>query len=456
MTETPSAGAARRVLRSHRSRRVPVRQRWADLVLGAAYVAMVVGLAAGAAQVGFEKAAPAAGTLVSRQWGVALGVVLVAAACAKVALVLGPVVVRGPAQTWLVSTPIDRRALLSGRFVVVLGVGCASGTLIALTAVVAGGGERGAVLGALLVGAVLGVSLAAATVLAQASAARVRRAQGGLNAVLGLCAAAVVAIPVARLDAFPTLPVGGVAAAVVVAGVVVWFARAGLARLSRARLAVGVDVAEAATVATTFLEPTILWGVLLVQRARRMGRVRSVRLRGSRFTALVAADLVRVRRTWSGPAVWAGSLPVPYLAEATASPTALPAVHLITAFLAADRLAGGLRIICRTPALRRLLGGSDRELTLAHLVVPAVGAVVWCTATAPALPNMAALVCALSAVGSVLVIHRMAARPPIEYTNPVLELGFGTGGMPIWLSLQLSRGPSLLLVLAWGQVAVAG
>ncbi|WP_156755527.1 DUF6297 family protein [Actinokineospora pegani] len=458
-TEVPTAGAARRVLRSYRSRRVSARQRLADLVLGAAYVAMVLGLGAGAAQVGFERAvarAPDGGALVLRQWGVALGVVLVTAAWAKVALVLGPVLVRGPAQSWLLSTPIDRRALLGGRFVVVLWAGCVSGALVALLAVIAGGGEQDAVVGALVAGGAIGVSAAATAVSAQTSAARVRRVQVGLNVVLGLCAAGMVAVPVVRPGTFPTLPAGGVVVAVVVAGVVVWFAQAGLARLSRAQLAVGADVAEATTVATTFLEPTILWGVLLVKRARRVGRVRSVRLRGNRFTALVAADLVRVRRAWTGLAVWVGLLPVPYLAEATVSPAALPAVHVIAAFLAADRLAGGLRIICRSPALRRLLGGGDRELVLAHLVVPATGAVVWCAVTAPALPGMAAVVCVLSAVGSVLVIHRMAARPPIEYTNPVLELGFGTGGMPIWLSLQLSRGPSLLVILAWVQVALAG
>ncbi|MGW7532486.1 DUF6297 family protein [Amycolatopsis sp. NPDC054798] len=429
------------------------------------YTAMIAGLAAGAAQLGFERAATMNSSVAStvlRQWVVSIGVLMAAIACAKAALRFGPVLVQGPAQSWLLSSPVDRRGLLGGRFAIVLSSGAVAGALLALLAMIAGGGTAPLVPGALAVGAALGCAAASATVAVQANV-RIRPVQAALNLALGLCLASIVAVLVLRPATPPAAAQlmtdrGVVAAgvAVFVAAVLTWFAQARLAKLCRAKLSVGANIAQAASVATTFLEPTILWGALLAEHARRVGRVRSAPLRGTRIAALARADFVRVRRTWSGLAVWAGLLPLPYLAEAIVTPVALPAVHVITAFLAADRLAGGLRIISRSPALRRMLGGSDRQLTLAHLVLPATGAVVWCAATAPALPNAALLVCVLSAIGAVLVIYRMATRPPIEYATPTLELGFGTGGVPIWLSIQLSRGPALLLALAWAQTALAG
>lgn len=462
-TAVPSARDARRLIRSYRLRHTSARERVADLLLVAMYAAMIVGLVAGATQAGFDRAAAMDAVVTStvlRHWVVALGVSLVAISCAKVALTFGPVLVRGPTQSWLLSSPIDRRMLLVGRFAIVAACGAVTGALLALLAMIAGGGAADAVSVALVIGGALGSTVASATVLIQASAVRVRRAQAGLNVMLGACVAALVTVLAFRPSASPAVAdlvtnqgMIAMATALVAAGVTTWFAQAFLARLGRAQLSVGADIAEATAVTATFMEPTILWGVLLIKRARRIGRVHSVRFRGTRPATLVMADLVRVRRTWAGPAVWAGLLPVPYLAEAIVAPVALPAIHLITAFLAADRLAGGLRIICRTPALRRMLGGSDRQLILAHLALPTAGVIVWCAATAPALPSMTFLVCALSAAGSVLVIYRMATRPPIEYTTPMLETGFGTGGVPIWLSLQLSRGPALLFVFVWVQTA---
>lgn len=215
----------------------------------------------------------------------------------------------------------------------------------------------------------------------------------------------------------------------------------------------GVEVDEATAIATTFLEPTILWALLLLRRTRRIARVRSVHIRGGRVLALVRADLTRIRRMWTALALWLCLLPVPYLANVAVPGNFVPAVHIVTAFAATNALANGLRITFRSAALRRALGGSDRELLLAHLVVPAAGSIVWCALTAPAIPGLPILAEAISAVGSVAVAYRIATRPPVEYTSPLLDM-MGVSGIPIGLIIQLGRGPSLLIVLAWLQIFI--
>lgn len=121
----------------------------------------------------------------------------------------------------------------------------------------------------------------------------------------------------------------------------------------------------------------------------------------------------------------------------------VPAVHLIAAFVATDRLAAGLKAVCRSAAIRRMLGVPDGVLRLAHLVVPAVGAVVWCAVTTPFTPHVWWLNGVVSAVGAVAVVYRVATRPPLDYGVAAIDFGV-LGPVPIGLVVQLSRGPALL------------
>ncbi len=149
--------------------------------------------------------------------------------------------------------------------------------------------------------------------------------------------------------------------------------------------------------------------------------------------------------------VWAGLLPLPALVALGGEVDWVPAVHVIAAFVAADRLAAGLKAVCRSAAIRRMLGVPDGFLRLAHLVVPAVAAVVWCAATVPFTPHVSWLNGVVSAVGAVAVVYRIATRPPLDYG--VVAIDFGVfGPVPIGLVLQLSRGPVLLYLLCVLQV----
>ncbi len=77
--------------------------------------------------------------------------------------------------------------------------------------------------------------------------------------------------------------------------------------------------------------------------------------------------------------------------------------HLVGAYLAADRLTGGLRTVCRSPGLRRALGGNETTVRLAHLVVPALGTALWWLATAPVGGGLPAVLQAVL-VGGVLAV----------------------------------------------------
>src|SRR4029453_13636868 len=149
------------------------------------------------------------------------------------------------------------------------------------------------------------------------------------------------------------------------------------------RLTGGAQLATAAVPAVPVLDLSLLSGVLEGRRWRKVGRVTSRPFRRlGRFGVLVQADLRRQVRRPSVPLLWAVLVLAQY-ATAVAAPSIAGIAQIVGAYLAADRLTGGRRMVCRSPGLRRAIGGSDRTVKLAHLVVPAVGTVLWWLATVP-------------------------------------------------------------------------
>jgi hypothetical protein len=228
-----------------------------------------------------------------------------------------------------------------------------------------------------------------------------------------------------------------------------------LSRLHRGALSAGTDLVQAAAVSSAWLDLSLVSSALALRRARRIGRVHSVRLRGSRAFAFVLADVARLRRYPAAVAVWVALLPVPFFATVSLPPIAVGPVQLLGAYLAADRLAGGLRTIAGSAALRRSLGGTDASLKTIHLVLPAVGAIVWCALTSFALPLAPSVTTVISAAGAVLMVYALATRPPMDYGggSPIFETGFGA--VPVNLIRQLVRGPAILVGLAALQLIAA-
>jgi hypothetical protein len=217
-----------------------------------------------------------------------------------------------------------------------------------------------------------------------------------------------------------------------------------LRRLDRAALTSGAQVASAAAAAAVWLDPTLLSGVLEVRRWRRVGRVGSRRFwPGGRVWVLLQAEARRQVRRPSTLMIW-GALALAQYAVWLALPSAASSVHLVGAYLAAGRLASGLRTVCRSPGLRRALGGDETTVRLTHIVVPAVGTAVWWLGTWPAAGVHLGQAEAVLVAIAVAAAYRAATRPAMAYGGATVETPFGL--IPVDLLRQLARGPALLAV----------
>jgi hypothetical protein len=249
----------------------------------------------------------------------------------------------------------------------------------------------------------------------------------------------------------PTAPLSAAVAAAGLPLVVVaaTFAVRALPRVDRATLTTGAQFATAAVSAALWMDPSMLAGVLESRRWRGIGRVRSRRfLPGGRWWVLLQAEVRRLYRHPSAIVTWSALALVQY-AVAVALPPAAGVAHVVGAYLAANRLAGGLRALSGAPGLRRALGGGDMELRLVHLAVPAVGAALWWLITAPVGGAHLGAGEILLVAGVVGAVYRAATRPPMAYGGAVVETPFGL--IPVDLLRQLTRGPDVLAVLVIAQ-----
>ncbi|MDP9792092.1 hypothetical protein J2S43_000604 [Catenuloplanes nepalensis] len=371
---------------------------------------------------------------------------------------LGPVFVGPALQSWVASAPIDRRALLLPRFAGLLtgasAVVALLGFLFGVLSGIAAGGSGlgpGTVDGTLL-GAAIGLLAGAGAVVAQG----VRRARwaaelpGRVPIVAGaLIAGAVVTLHFAGGTPMPR-PAGSVPPAVpplvfAAAGTAVVFAVRALRRLDRSTTTTGAQFASSAAAAAVMLDPTLVADLLEVRRWRALGRVRSGRFRGGpRWWVLTQAELRRAVRRRGALLGWAALVLVQY-AVALAVPGLAGPAHLLTAFLAGDRLAGGLRAITRSPGLRRALGGGDTELKLAHLAVPALATVLFFLITLPVAGDRQLLVSAVLLLGVAGAVYRSGTRPALVYDGPIVETPFGL--IPVDLLRQLWRGWDVVALL---------
>ncbi|HWE89039.1 MAG TPA: DUF6297 family protein [Pseudonocardiaceae bacterium] len=390
------------------------------------------------------------------EWTVLVAAALLVVAAANGLRTIGPVLVGRGAYTWLVSSPVDRGGVLRRRYLGVLGITAGGGAAIGALLTVARSTGLPSPVWIVATGLLAGVIVTAWAVLSQAAHAGSRRL--GNYLIVALVALAGMGTAGTRWGWTPpvlvvppwALVVPGSALAVLLGG----WAGAVLGRLDRHAVTAGNEIATAAVVAGAWLDPSLLTAILETRRGRRIGRVRSRRIAGGRVGALLRAELLRVRRRPSAVLVWCGLLLIPYLAGLMFSGVVVAPVQLFGTFLAADRFAGGLRVVCRSSALRFTLGGTDADLRLTHLLLPALAALVWSALAAPALHGHVLATTVLSAVGATIAIYRVATRPPMDYSSPALATPFGV--VPINLVRQLARGPALLLILGIAQIFLAG
>ena len=437
----------RRARRGHHDR--PLGELLTDLYILAWFVLMYGFVLVQAASQYLHPSSGGRADPAERYW-IGVAVVVAAAGLAWQALrAVGPLLVTPAAQTWFVSTPVDRRGWLLPRLGALLVGSAAAAAVLALAG--DGLGLRPDPGWAALAGAAFGTAGAALGVAAQAAPPAHRWPWRLGIAVLGLAGAvatAVVASHVARVGlSVPTVPVAAVLAVAGLPLAVTATVRAvrALPRLDRATLTAGTQLATAAVTAVTWLDPSLLSGMLEVRRWRKVGRVRSRPFRPwGRAWVLLQADLRRQVRRPTSLVLW-GVLVLGQYAAAVAVPSMAAIAHLVGGYLAADRLTGGLRTVCRSPGLRRALGGDEITVRLAHLVVPALGAVAWWLVTVPVGGAPPAVLQVVLVAGVIAAVYRAATRPPMRYGGAVVDTPFGL--IPVDLLRQIVRGPDLLAVL---------
>lgn len=391
---------------------------------------------------------------------------------------LGPLYVTAAARYWAAGTPVDRAGWLRPAlgWVVLVGAGC--GALFGVVVTLIGGADARLVAATTLAGAALP---AAAVVVQAAGAAAVRprwkdeskgrgrrtwsaAGRGTATVVVGLGSA--VALGMVALDALgvsvpaPAVPVPVLVAAgaVLVIGATVAALRR-IGRLDAATLTGGAQLADAATVSLVLLQPAMFSDIVEIRRWRRVGKVHSRRMGPPpsfvadgfrRVATLVRADLYRQWRRPAGLLTWAALAVAPY-AMMLVAPAAAAPVRVIAAYLAIGRVSAGLRTVCRSAALRRLLGGSDTVLRFSHLAVPAVALALWWPATLPvsAAPGWAEPLLALGVLGAA---YRSASRRPTNYDGPAIDTMFGI--IQPALVTQIIRGPDLVAAIALAAFAL--
>jgi hypothetical protein len=225
-----------------------------------------------------------------------------------------------------------------------------------------------------------------------------------------------------------------------------------LPEIDLAALSAGAQLAAATVTAAIAMDLSVLSTTLEARHWRRVGRVRSRPFRYGRWGrtwVLLQAEFRRQLRRPAALGTWA-ALAVAQYAVALLVPSLGDVARLILAYVVANRLGGGLRVLSRSPGLRRAVGGGEVQTHLAHLAVPTLGTALWWLTTAPAAGNVLGRLDLVLVAGVAAAVYRSATRPPLSHGGFVMETPFGL--FPVEMVLQMARGPDVLgatIVLQW-------
>ena len=429
-----------------------------DVYVGVSAVLMLGAMVANVV-VGFRREADdlcvAAGCVAARAVLPWLTITATLAALVALARLLGPLFTSPAAGAWLLSTPVDRAALLRRRLVLVSAVATLAGALVALPTTALAGLAPSAV-----AAATAAVGVAGAGVVAVAAAGQVRETHGSRWLLWALLAVTWTGLLVLAVDRTPGGDVRWPATAlsvgllvVLLAGVlpVAQAAWRRLAMLRRRQLEPGGNLSSGLSGALATLDLALAHDVVVAHTARARGTVRPRRGGPRGPLALVWRDLVRLRRR-PASLVWvAGVVVAPYAVAQAGGGRLTVLVATLVGFVAAVPLCLALRVLVRTPALVRMLPHTDAVARGATLVVPLLVLACFGVACAPALASAtgagagAALALGLAAgVGAVTSTAWWMAARPVDYGAPAVSTPMGA--VPPGMVAGALRGPDMVLL----------
>jgi Family of unknown function (DUF6297) len=393
-------------------------------------------------------------------WAAFAAIVAIALATSRL---FGPVLASAAEGFWLLDAPISRAKLLRSRLV-------------------------GAVLAALLGGAVVGALVSAltgsrtvevlvwsgATALSAAASVAFAAAQQGVErhvltrlatyvfGILGIGALfSVVGVAAGWFSAGLLANVGielGVimivasALVLVVSGVL---AGLRLSRIRRTRLLSGGALVSGISGAFFALDVGLARDIVVERRAIERGHVHPRRGKGLGLEALVWREWQRLWRFPQPLVVLAGTIVIPYAADALGMSTLTPVFAALALFGATVPLLGGLRVLTRTGGLARCLPFSLARIKLASIAVPAILAAVWAVATTPAylgfgdgavqrtVPEASFMAVATAAAGLLAAVRWTQAKG-VDFGAPMVASQ--AGAFPPGLVTNLFRGFDVCLL----------
>ncbi|MCC2592134.1 DUF6297 family protein [Tessaracoccus sp. OS52] len=375
----------------------------------------------------------------------------------------GPIVASAAEGFWLMDAAVDRRRLLRGRLFAALaiafGLGALFGALIA------------ALTGSTLVN--VGVWALSAGLGAFGLTAFAAAEQGlerhwittalqwivGLLAVATLLALVGIAagwLPVEGLDRlsveFAYLIAGGGLLLGIISAVL---AHQRLRNIRRQRLTAGSSLIAGMQGAAFALDFALVRDILVEHKAKQKGHVRATRGAGVGTKALVLRD---VQRLWRSPMPlvgWLGSMVVPYAVQALGISQLNPPISALVLMAVLIPFMNSLRVLTRTKGLQRCFPFSPSQIKTAVIIVPAVLALVWGIATAPAflgvlggerLDLFAGVTAALiTAVAGLLAAIRWVSAKPADYGGPIVAVG--VGAMPPGMLFSILRGIDMVALV---------
>lgn len=382
-----------------------------------------------------------------------LSALAVAALALGVARLLGPVFSPPAANTWLLSTPVDRGALLRPGWLRTVATTLSGAVLVLLAPALLGGFGAAEVVAFVVAGSAASlacVALAALSQLHQHPAARwlTWLVTGSLWLLLALTADA-------RLGAVPTgsrpVALALVGIVLVLAAVLTRRVHTSMASMSRRILGQTEHLSPALSGALSSLDLGLMYDVLLARRWGKGATVRSRRGGPRGWWALVHRDLLRALRAPQPYVVLAGMALVPYAAASADAGRPVVLTTTLAGLLAGPALCAGLRVVVRTQGMARMLPMSGASLRGAHLVVPGTALVTFGLASTwallPLLPVdqavIVALACGLSALAA--TVRWVTARPP-DYGKPMVSTPMGA--VPPGLFASLFRGFDIWAITA--------
>lgn len=413
---------------------------FSTLVLGSMLISLLVQTGALTARSCSEGTCQSA-----RFWAPWLIALVALTATGALARLFGPVFVSAATASWILATPVRRRSFLVGPFAMITAiVGGFSAAVVCGAAMLAGiraGGVMAMTAGSMLAA----VALVSMWALVQAAGSP-RLLTAALLWVPAL-AVEVLLILAGRgdLPAWTTprgvnaLGAGVLTTLLALALVAVMMAGRGLGLVRNRDLAAGGRLGAALSGALATLDLALVYDVVVEQRCRRVGQVRSRRGRAEGIRALVGRDAARLRRNPTHLLIVLATVPVSYAAHSLGAANGTAVIAVLTGFLALLPMMIGLRVLTRTAGLARMLPFSASQSRTAMLIVPGCCALLYGIALIPASPYPVPIALAALAAAA----RWVTARPP-NYGRPLVSTP--AGGVPPNLYGSAFRGFDVALV----------